>query len=125
MQIRIANRQDEAPVRGLLETAGHRLDLAAAGADHDLHNLDQNYFGHDGIFLVAEIDGSVVAFAGARCEGDDKSKMILRRMFFASTVGGAEQNMLSEKFLGIIKNHAYQLDCTVVETDGALLKREV
>ena len=119
MQIRIANRQDEAPVRGLLEAAGNKLDLSASGADHDLHNIDQNYFGHDGIFLVAERDGNVVAFAGARCEGDDKNKLVLRRMFLGGTEGSGTTSELREKFLAIIKNHAYQLDFKTVEVPEA------
>jgi len=113
MQIRIANRQDEAPVRALLESQGVVLDMP--GGDQDLRNLDHNYFGHDGLFVVAEEDGKVIAFAGARkVEGEDDilelTRMTLPSTDKATAESGTTCSEIKERFLAIIKNHAYQMD---------------
>jgi N-acetylglutamate synthase-like GNAT family acetyltransferase len=67
MQIRIGNKQDEVSTRALitavLEEDGKSLDLEKT--DSDLRKIETHYFGHDGIFLVAEVDGKVVGMAAA------------------------------------------------------------
>jgi N-acetylglutamate synthase-like GNAT family acetyltransferase len=119
MQIRFANRQDEAPVRALLESQGATLDLA--GVDSDLRNLDQNYFGRDGLFVVAEADGKVIAFAGAKRSESDGQILQLTRLNVdekialtteASATTGDDQaaDAIKKRFLAIIQNHAYQMD---------------
>ncbi len=67
MQIRIGNKQDEKSVRELISEIllerGESLDLEAK--DRDLRQIEIHYFGHDGVFLVAEEDRKVFAFAAA------------------------------------------------------------
>lgn len=67
MQIRIGNKQDEKSVRELISEIllerGESLDLE--GRDRDLRQIEIHYFGHDGVFLVAEDDRKVFAFAAA------------------------------------------------------------
>jgi hypothetical protein len=116
MQIRFANRQDEAPVRAFLETQGVVLDLA--GVDNDLRNLDLNYFGKDGIFIVAEEEGKLIAFAGARKLESDNNILELKRLILPGdgTAGGD----IKERFLAIIKNHAYQMDYKTIQVKEGL-----
>jgi len=118
MQIRIANRQDEAPIRALLEKQGTVLDLKAA--DRDLHNIDQGYFAHDGLLLVAEAEGEIIAIAGARQSANDKSVLQVIRLapqsFLSGTAGGA----IRERFISIIRNHAYQMDFNTVQVPDEL-----
>jgi N-acetylglutamate synthase-like GNAT family acetyltransferase len=67
MQIRIANRQDEKKIRALAEEivseCGGTFDLE--GKDAALKNIEQNFFGKDGIFIVADEEKEVVGFACA------------------------------------------------------------
>ncbi|HEY9773299.1 MAG TPA: GNAT family N-acetyltransferase [Planktothrix sp.] len=67
MQIRIGNKQDESSARALIEGVlaedSNKLDLD--GADSDLKKIETHYFGHDGIFLVAEVDRQVAGIAAA------------------------------------------------------------
>ncbi len=114
MQIRFANRQDEAPVRAFLESQGARLDLA--GGDNDLRNLDLNYFGRDGIFVVAENEGKLIALAGARKLDSDHEILELKRLVVPGTAGDA----IKERFLSIIKNHAYQMDYKTIKVKEGL-----
>jgi len=120
MQIRIANRQDEAPVRAFFEKQGKTLDLI--GADKDLHNIDQGYFGHDGLFVVAEEDGEIIGLAGARQSSDSADVLELIRLAVSaeqksdSTTGGA----IKERMLAIIKNHAYQMDFKTIKVKDEL-----
>jgi hypothetical protein len=128
MQIRFANRQDEAPVRSFLESQGVVLDLA--GADNDLRNLDLNYFGKDGIFIVAEEAGKLIAFAGARKLDSDNEILELKRLNIPteseieSSIHGAGDGtaggVIKERFLAIIKNHAYQMDYKTIQVKEGL-----
>ncbi len=72
MQIRIANRQDEPEIRTLVESickeSGSPFDIETS--DSDLRNIDANYFGHEGLFLVAEDEGKIVGVAGAKRKTD-------------------------------------------------------
>lgn len=75
MQIRIANKQDETVIRDMfvLAVTGEGLSADLDGRDSDLKHLEWSYFGHDGIFLVAEEERQIVAYAGAR----KKNEMVL------------------------------------------------
>ena len=68
MQIRVANRQDEKQIQSifadLCSKKGEELDLNSK--QNDLRNIEANYFGNEGIFLVAEDDGKIIGFAGAK-----------------------------------------------------------
>ena len=119
MQIRIANRQDEAPLRAFFEKQGKTLDLT--GADKDLHNIDQGYFGHDGLFVVAEEDGEIIGLAGARQSSDSADVLELIRLAVSAeksdnTTGGA----IKDRMLAIIKNHAYQMDFKTIKVKDEL-----
>ena len=80
MQIRVANRQDEPIIRtivnqALAERGSSEVDLK--GRDEDLNNVEQHYFWHDGLFLVAEDDGQIIGLVGARkCEHDDSLELL-------------------------------------------------
>jgi N-acetylglutamate synthase-like GNAT family acetyltransferase len=83
VQIRIGNKQDESQVRDLvaqlLEEAGQKLDLATV--DKDLKQIEVHYFGHDGVFLVAEQERTVFGFAAARQSTDTICE--LRRLYIS------------------------------------------
>lgn len=68
MQIRLANRQDEKQIQTIFadicSKKGDELDLNSR--HKDLRNIEANYFGNEGIFLVAEDDGKIIGFAGAK-----------------------------------------------------------
>ena len=68
MQIRIGNKQDEASVRELVASVAGEFNqpFDPSGNDSDLKDIEWNYLGQDGIFLVAEDNRRIVAFAGAR-----------------------------------------------------------
>lgn len=72
MQIRVANRQDEKQIQSIFaELCSKRSEELDLNSKHqDLRNIEANYFGSEGIFLVAEIDGSIIGFAGAKKVGD-------------------------------------------------------
>lgn len=73
MQIRIANRQDEKKIVPFVEEIynerGIKLDLASV--DSDLKNVEANYFGKDGVFLLAEEEQKIIGVAGANMIDDD------------------------------------------------------
>ena len=72
MQIRVANRQDEKHIQtifaDLCSKKGEELDLSTK--HKDLRNIESNYLGNEGIFLVAEDDGKLIGFAGAKKESE-------------------------------------------------------
>jgi GNAT superfamily N-acetyltransferase len=82
MQIRIGNKQDEPACRALAkwctEEAGSVFELDKG--DSDLKNIELAYIGHDGIFLVAEQDEEVIAFAAA-CRGKTEEVCCLKRVY--------------------------------------------
>lgn len=83
-QIRIANKQDETHIRALAKDAlasiSQEIDLD--GNDADLKNVEWSYFGHDGVFLVLEVNGTVAGFAGAAKVSDDA--ITIKRLFVRS-----------------------------------------
>jgi len=68
VQIRIANRQDEPEIRTFVDTiyqkSGSSLNIEEQ--DSDLRNMEANYFGKEGLFLVAEDNDKIIGIAGAR-----------------------------------------------------------
>ena len=74
MQVRIANRQDEKRIRDMAEAFSLQKEDASfdlKGQDSDLVNVEANYFGKEGLFLVAEEEGELVGFAGASSKTPD------------------------------------------------------
>ena len=56
MQIRLGNRQDEGSILHLVTEVMKEFGLTADvnTTESDLRNIDANYMGRDGIFLVAD-----------------------------------------------------------------------
>ncbi|MBP6744019.1 GNAT family N-acetyltransferase [bacterium] len=129
MQIRLYSRQDDKEFRNLMQSIcqsqGSELDLD--GKDNDLRNVEGSYFGNDGLFLVAEDNGVIQGFCGARIEpGTKVSTETLTKSTTSTTAGPARDTMcvkrlyvspeieqhqvLIDKLLDVVKNHAYQLD---------------
>lgn len=126
MQIRLYSRQDDKEFRNLMQTIyqsqGSELDLD--GKDNDLRNVEGSYFGNDGLFLVAEDNGVIQGFCGARIEPGTKVSteslssntnsnpardiMCVKRLYVSPEI--EQQQALIDKLLDVVKNHAYQLD---------------
>lgn len=68
MQIRIGNRQDEPAVRELVRQLIDEIGRPWATQENesDLQNMEAEYIGRDGIFLVAEEKEKVIGFADDR-----------------------------------------------------------
>lgn len=99
MQIRIANRQDEKKLVPFVEEIynefGVKLDLASV--DSDLKNVEANYFGKDGVFLLAEEEQKVIGIAGAHMVSDDLCA--LRRIYVAK---GWRRKGIGRQMLNIV-----------------------
>lgn len=112
MQIRLFNRQDDKELRALVqsnnESAGTVMDLD--GKDKDLRNVEGSYFGHDGLFLVAEDDGNIIAFCGARKANkstEDTGEIMEITRLYAKE--GVDKSIV-DGLVSTVRNHAYQLD---------------
>ncbi|PWT94864.1 MAG: hypothetical protein C5B53_12270 [Candidatus Melainabacteria bacterium] len=83
MQIRIANRQDEKKIVEFIEgiLSEYQWKLDPASADADLKNVEANYFGKDGAFLIAEHEQKIVGIAAANMF--DENSCALRRIYVA------------------------------------------
>ena len=92
MQVRIANRQDEKAIRELAEafSTAENASFDLQGSDRDLVNIEANYFGKEGLFLVVEADGELKGFAGARAKNEET--LSIER--FKSSLIEAEEEML-------------------------------
>jgi putative acetyltransferase len=81
MQVRIGNKQDEGAVRALVQQS--MIEVGAEyhleNSEADLKNIEGEYFGHDGIFLVIEEESNIIAFAAARRLNDEICEV--RRIF--------------------------------------------
>ena len=62
MQIRIGARQDEKGIQALTEAKYEKAEVPPSGDEQDLRNIEANYFGKDGIFLVVEENGEVQGY---------------------------------------------------------------
>ena len=82
MQIRAGNKQDEPIIRTIIfqsmEEHGAKPDLDKR--DSDLKNVEQNYFWHDGLCLVAERDGQIIGVLAARRSEQDPEVLELMRL---------------------------------------------
>lgn len=83
VQIRIANRQDEPEIRTFVEALYQKsgLSFELESKDSDLRNVEANYFGKEGLFLVAENEGAIVGIAGARKKSE--SDLEIKRFLVA------------------------------------------
>ncbi len=118
MQIRLYSRQDDKEFRKLMQSIyqskGSELDLD--GKDNDLRNL------------VAEDDGVIHGFCGARIEPGTKvntetlslnatteaarDTLFIKRLYVSPEIENHQE--LVDKLLNVVKNHAYQLDFETV-----------
>jgi N-acetylglutamate synthase-like GNAT family acetyltransferase len=102
VQIRIANRQDEPEIRTFVDTiyqkSGSSLNIERQ--DSDLRNMEANYFGKEGLFIVAEDNDKIVGLAGAR----KKSERVLefKRLMVSADVQEADE-ILSEMIDVIVR----------------------
>jgi N-acetylglutamate synthase-like GNAT family acetyltransferase len=73
MQIRIGNKQDEPAVRELVRRLTTEIDVPfdLESTESDLKNIEREYIGHDGIYLVVEEENAIVGFAAARSLTED------------------------------------------------------
>lgn len=120
MQIRIFNRQDDKGLRTLIERE-KGLSLNLDNADKDLRNVEATYFGHGGIFLVAEDEGEVKAYMGARPLSDEALNkgpevITITRLGKAPELSEKEGNDIMESLLKVVLNHAYQMDFRAVDS---------
>ncbi len=136
MQIRLYSRQDDKEFRKLMQeiysTQGQELDLD--GKDNDLRNVEGSYFGNDGLFLVAEDDGVIKGFCGARIEpgtkvtsgalssnepaSTERDTMTIKRLYISNDT--IERQALMDNLISVVKNHAYQLDFETILLPDAL-----
>lgn len=117
MQIRIASRQDEKGIQALTEAKYKEADLALNGAEQALRNIEANYFGKDGIFLVVEKNGEIQGYLGAR-SSDDGRVLNVTHLLLADSL---DDNLATE-LMNITLNHAYQNDFEKVEIEDAAFK---
>ncbi len=122
MQIRVANRQDEKHIQALFaeicRKKGEELDLG--GSHKDLRNIEANYFGNEGLFLIAEVEGQIVGFAGARKKSDET--ISIDRFFVGDT---HKRSGVDQQFMQVIVPFAQRMffnrmDWNVMETPPAI-----
>jgi len=99
VQIRVANRQDEPDIRtfvdSLYKETGGSVDLESS--DSDLRNIEANYFGKEGLIIVAEDEGKIVGIAGARKKSE--SVLEVKRLL----VGDSDRFSRSEVMNDLLK----------------------
>lgn len=136
MQTRIANRQDEKEIRALTETYyqkdGNSLDIE--GKDNDLRNIEGNYIGKNGIFLVTEGgdnnagSGKVLAYLAARQkpqnsnDSQERPYLVVERLLLSEELPRDKADELAVKLMDITLNHAYQADFAGVEINESIYK---
>jgi putative acetyltransferase len=100
VQIRIANRQDEKKIVEFVEAifSEHNSKLDLTSVDADLKNVEANYFGKDGAFLVAEHEQKIVGVAAANMI--DENTCALRRIYVAKDF--RRKGLASEMLSGVI-----------------------
>lgn len=108
-QIRIGNRQDEPIVRPLIAhiLAKNPEELDLNGADKDLRNIEQAYFGNGGLFLIAERDGVVVGLLGAK-EAESPECLRIDRFYIFDQSEAGEQT--AKDLLRVLDNFAVVSD---------------
>jgi predicted N-acetyltransferase YhbS len=103
MQIRLGNRQDEPAITALVNQVMEELGQSPNPqvAESDLKNVEANYFGRDGLFLVAEDEKNIVGVAGARRHGENELK--LERLAVSQNHRGRG---IAREMMGIVQRFA-------------------
>jgi predicted N-acetyltransferase YhbS len=134
MQIRVATRQDEPPIRTIVFEALAQSGIAAdlQGPERDLINTDGNYFWHDGLCLAAEDDGRVVGVLAARKHKSQEDVLELCRLAVAPAARrqGAARSLV-DTMLFFAGNMEYKtIICTLpgrslaeIAVDAEIMKR--
>lgn len=114
MQVRIANRQDEPQIRSFVDaiyqTSGRSLNLESE--DSDLRNIEANYFGKEGLFLVAEEEGKISGIAGARKKSE--TVLELRRLMIEKEKSSSE---IVQQLMQVIVGFAPRLLYERIDTE--------
>ncbi|MBI5174340.1 MAG: hypothetical protein SFV17_06270 [Candidatus Obscuribacter sp.] len=117
MQIRIGARQDEKGIQALTEAKYQKAAVPLSSDEQDLRNIEANYFGKDGIFLVVEENGEVQGYLGAR-SSDDGLVLKVKHLLLADEL---DDNLATE-LMNIALNHAYQNDFQKVEIEESVFQ---
>ena len=117
MQIRIGARQDEKGIQALTEAKYEKAAVPPSGDEQDLRNIEANYFGKDGIFLVVEENGEVQGYLGAK-SSDDGLVLKVKHLLLADDL----DDHLATELMNIALNHAYQNDFQKVEIEESVFK---
>lgn len=109
-QIRIANKQDETHIRALAKEAHASIskEFDLDGGDADLKNIEWTYFGHDGVFLVLEVDGKIAGYAGAAKLSDDAIE--IKRLYVKPECGPSLEGLLD-----MLVDFARKMDYSLLE----------
>jgi len=123
MQIRLGNKQDEPMVRDLLMTVMHEVNLEKyfEQARPPIMNMEREYIGQDGTYLVAEDDRKIVGIAAAKKRTDTVCELALLCVTSEWRRMGLGKQML-EKIVSFAKGMDYdalQVDAQVVGTEAA------
>jgi N-acetylglutamate synthase-like GNAT family acetyltransferase len=123
MQIRLGNKQDEPMVRDLLMTVMHEVGLEAyfEKMRPPIMNMEREYIGHDGTYLVAEDDRKIVGVAAAKKKTEAVCELNLLCVTTEWRRMGLGKQML-QKILSFAKGLDYdalQVDAEVVGTEAA------
>ena len=123
MQIRLGNKQDEPMVRELLMKVMHEVKLERyfEQARPPLMNMEREYIGNDGTYLVAEDDGKIVGVAAAKKKSDTLCEVALLCVTSEWRRMGLGKQMLEQvvRFARGMDYDALQVDAAVVGTEAA------
>ncbi|MBS2002219.1 MAG: GNAT family N-acetyltransferase [Cyanobacteria bacterium SZAS LIN-5] len=123
MQIRLGNKQDEPMVRELLMKVMHEVKLERyfEQARPPLMNMEREYIGNDGTYLVAEDDRKIVGVAAAKKKSDTLCEVALLCVTSEWRRMGLGKQMLEQvvRFARGMDYDALQVDAAVVGTEAA------
>ena len=110
MQIRAANRQDEPLIRNIVFSSLEELGITPdpEGRDKDLKNIEQSYFWHDGVCLVAERDGQVIGTVAACKRGADDELELTRLAVYPAARNRGAGRALMKTLLFFAANMEYK-----------------
>jgi predicted N-acetyltransferase YhbS len=116
MQIRLGNRQDEPAITALVNQVMEEFGLTPnpETAESDLKNIEANYFGRDGLFLVAEHDKDIVGIAAAR--RSEENQLDLERLAVAKQFRGRG---IARELMETVRRFALDMDYKRIQVEPA------